>query len=400
MVINLATIDFCPSGGGQKPEEVLSETITTNGSYSYIPSEGSVFSGVDITVDVPDVNYSYKTGVIPGLEDLGWDTDSINYLQANVPHYSWQDSEFAVSQANKDLYGVVNNDNRFDYMYNDDMLYLPKFDTSMVEDFGSYFSEFSRIKGIPILDYSGISENSGFDQMFFYCLKLETISPIPSVIRPKSCNYMFSNCESLKCVPLFNTSECTDFGGMFSYCTSLETVPAFDTSSATTTSSMFDGCTSLKEVPPMDLSSATNTGSMFIDCSSLERVGALNTCSSDNFDQMFTGCTSLKEILGIDFSGVTETISDAIWDGSAGNNITKFIVNGKLNHYYFSFTGLTNIDYQSVKSILQAADNTDNVEDQKDLIFNITMTDQNNELAGLVSSAESKGWTITGLTLV
>ena len=40
------------SGGGQKPEERLVETIRSNGNYNYDPSDGSVFSEADITVDV------------------------------------------------------------------------------------------------------------------------------------------------------------------------------------------------------------------------------------------------------------------------------------------------------------------------------------------------------------
>lgn len=36
-----------------KPEETLTETITSNGSYHYEPSAGSVFSEADITVDCP-----------------------------------------------------------------------------------------------------------------------------------------------------------------------------------------------------------------------------------------------------------------------------------------------------------------------------------------------------------
>lgn len=50
---------------GSKPEEVLRETITTNGSYHYDPTPGSVFSGADISVNVPTeaVLKKYKTEV-------------------------------------------------------------------------------------------------------------------------------------------------------------------------------------------------------------------------------------------------------------------------------------------------------------------------------------------------
>jgi hypothetical protein len=475
MVINLATIDFCPSGGGQKPEEVLTETITTNGSYSYSPSTGNMFSSVNVSVDVvpetetlmqildangeynfvpsggsfydgavitvavpqkeevicsetitengefhyyapsgqvfdtveidvsvPNKKYMYEDGVVTGLIDLGWDDDDIGYFQDNVPHYSWDDSKWVVSQANKNLYGVVNDSNLSTYTSNSDMVFLPKFSTANRINWWRTFSGFSQIKGIPKLDYDAVMQNGLYlDNTFEGCTSLETISPMPSGLKVTGCVSAFSGCTSLKKVPLFDTSECNLFDGMFSGCSSLETIPLFDMTNATSCGFMFEGCTNLKNVPPLQFSSLVyNTGSMFKDCSSLVSVPALDTSGSDNFDSMFEGCTSLREINGIDFSGVTEGISGSIWDTPAGNNITKFIVNGKLNYYPWDFSGLTNIDYQSVKSILQAADNTDNVEDQKDLTFNITMTDQNNELAGLVSSAESKGWTITGLTLV
>ena len=82
-------------------------------------------------------------------------------------------------------------------------------------------------------------------------------------------------------------------------------------------------------------------------------------------------------------------------------NLTRFIVNGKINVSISdnkSIKALTAIDYDSVKSILAAANRTDNT-DAKELAFNRTMTDQNGELAALVASCSTKGWTITGLKL-
>lgn len=45
------TVDV--EGGGEKPEETLTETIAVNGSYHYDPTPGYVFSGADISVNVP-----------------------------------------------------------------------------------------------------------------------------------------------------------------------------------------------------------------------------------------------------------------------------------------------------------------------------------------------------------
>ena len=116
---------------------------------------------------------------------------------------------------------------------------------------------------------------------------------------------------------------------------------------------------------------------------------------------MFIGCNSLTTVEGIDFSGLTSELTRLFGYSSNMSKLTRFIVNGKINVSISdnnSIKALTAIDYDSVKSILAAADRTDNT-NAKELAFNRTMTDQNGELAALVASCTSKGWTITGLTL-
>lgn len=116
---------------------------------------------------------------------------------------------------------------------------------------------------------------------------------------------------------------------------------------------------------------------------------------------MFDRCYDLTTVEGIDFSGLTSNLTNLFGYTSNITNLTRFIVNGKINVSIsdnYSISKLTAIDYDSVKSILAAADRTDNT-NAKTLTFNRTMTDQNGELAALVSSCTSKGWTITGLTL-
>ena len=116
---------------------------------------------------------------------------------------------------------------------------------------------------------------------------------------------------------------------------------------------------------------------------------------------MFKYCRSLKTVEGIDFSGLTSDLIELFGSNTDKYEIKRFIVNGKINVSIsdnYSIKALTAIDYDSVKSILAAADRTDNT-NAKTLAFNRTMTDQNGELATLVSSCSTKGWTITGLTL-
>ena len=115
---------------------------------------------------------------------------------------------------------------------------------------------------------------------------------------------------------------------------------------------------------------------------------------------MLNGCTNLTTVEGIDFSGLTSNLSQLFGYSSNMSYLKRFIVNGKINVSMDSYSigALTAIDYDSVKSILAAADRTDNT-NAKTLAFNRTMTDQNGELAALVASCTSKGWTISGLTI-
>ena len=116
---------------------------------------------------------------------------------------------------------------------------------------------------------------------------------------------------------------------------------------------------------------------------------------------MFQNCENLTTVEGIDFSGLTSSLYNLFGYSSNMSKITRFIVNGKINVNIsddYSIYALRNIDYDSVKSILAAADRTDNT-NSKTLAFNRTIADQNGELAALVASCTSKGWTISGLTL-
>ena len=139
---------------------------------------------------------------------------------------------------------------------------------------------------------------------------------------------------------------------------------------------------------------------MFYLCTSLTTLPQLNTSKATEMQYMFNGCNKLTTVEGIDFSGLTSELTN-LFGTASDMSITRFIVNGKINVSIsdnYSIKALTAIDYDSVKSILAAADRTDNT-NAKELAFNRTMTDQNGELAALVASCSTKGWTITGLTL-
>ena len=164
---------------------------------------------------------------------------------------------------------------------------------------------------------------------------------------------------------------------------------------------MFEQCYSLISIPKLDTSNATNMARLFSNCTNLITIPRLNTSKATNMSYMLSNCSSLTTVEGIDFSGLTSELTRLFGYTSNMPKLTHFIVNGKINVSIsdnYSIKALTVIDYDSVKSILAAADRTDNT-NTKTLAFNRTITDQNGELAALVASCSTKGWTISGLTL-
>ena len=437
---------------GEKPEESFNVQPST-AEQTITPTEGSVFSsgtvhavtssidsniqpenikegvsilGVAGTLsggsggDTPD--YRYKKGTInkAGLKAIGWtDEDILTYEQNKAPHYAWQNDQYKVSEENKALY-LLDDPNPSSYKNNPNITFIPKknmesyfigafafgdmkyikgipfFDTSNETMINSMFYNCRNLTTIPLLNTSNVINMSG---MFSDCSSLITIPQLDTSNVTTTAS-MFQNCSGLTTIPLLNTSKVTDMGGMFNGCISLTTIPQLDTSNVTSMNVMFSGCENLITIPQLDTSKVVNMSQAFYFCTRLATLPRLDTSNVTDMNNMFTNCQSLTAVEGIDFSGLTSSPDLFGWM-SEMPTLTRFIVNGKINISIsdeYSIKALNAIDYDSVKSILAAADRTDNT-NAKELAFNRTMTDQNGELAALVTSCTSKGWTITGLTL-
>ena len=270
-------------------------------------------------------------------------------------------------------------------------------DVFVVPD-GTKFSRSTFTKVPSNWDFSNVTDMTS---MFYGCKNLTTI-PLLDTSKITDMNNMLSNCSNLTTIPQLDTSKVTDMSSMLYQCTNLTTIPQLDTQNVTDMSSMLAWCTNLTTIPQLNTSNVTNMVGMFSMCSNLTTIPQLNTSKVTNMDSMLGYCNSLTTVEGIDFSGLTKNLNYLFGSGASSMpNLTRFIVNGKINVSISdnkSIKALTAIDYDSVKSILAAANRTDNT-DAKELAFNRTMTDQNGELAALVASCSTKGWTITGLTL-
>ena len=133
---------------------------------------------------------------------------------------------------------------------------------------------------------------------------------------------------------------------------------------------------------------------MFYECRNIEYIPELMTDKITNFTEMFCYCYKLHTVEKLNFStGVS--FGNTFRDCSELQNIT---LEGSIN-YTIDFSYSSKLTYESVKSILTACSNTTRPTISKTLKFNLTHTDQNGELAALVVECNTKGWTISGLTL-
>ena len=359
---------------------------------------------------------SQWTGTVDraGLTELGWSTTDIDNFQANVRWYDWQNPDYTVVDADKSITAIGQ------YQNNKDVRYAKMLDTSQVTNMGDMFSGCSSLTSIPTLDTSQVT---GMISMFYDCTSLISI-PALDTSKVTNMNSMFSGCTSLTTVPALDTSQVTDMYSMFQICPSLKSIPTLDTSKVTDTynmfygcsgltsipaldtsqvtnmESMFSGCGSLTTVPTLDTSKVTSMNSMFYGCTSLTTIPALNTSKVTNMSAMFDRCTNLTSIESIDFSSCTNT--DYMFPSYLDySKLTSMHVTGSISFSWTKngFSSMPNLDFNSVKSILEAMNRCTNPETAKTMSFKATMTDQDSQLTNLVSECNGKGWTITGLTI-
>ena len=311
---------------------------------------------------------SQWTGTVDraGLTELGWSTTDIDNLQANVRWYDWQDPDYTVVDADKSITDISQ------YNNNKNVRYAKMFDTSQVTGMSNTFEGCTSLTSIPTLDTSQVIVT----------------------------NRMFYGCSSLTFIPTLDTSQVTNMNNMFERCYSLTSIPTLDTSQVTTLGSMFERCYSLTSIPALDTSKVTSMYNMFTDCTKLTSIPALDTSKVTDMNSMFSGCSSLTTIESIDFSSCTNT-SYMFPPYTGYNKLTSIHVTGSISFSWTSggFSSIPNLDFNSIKSILEAMNRCTNPETAKTMSFNSTMTDQDSQLTNLVSECNGKGWTITGLTI-
>lgn len=240
----------------QKTEETLSRTITTNGSYSYSPSSGSVFGSASITVSVPGTT-------IPKPAN-----DEIYYVSydGNI-----------ITPTNSSNFGATLVSNTVHSSGNYCVL---KFDGDVTSTGHQSFENKLELKEIYLPDSVTLISMSSFANTGLQkCVMQDTVTTIAS--------YSFKGCFAL--VSPFRISEgCTMIGATdwysvgecFENCTALISI-TIPSTAAFIGRGAFRGCTNLRDVvvrattPPSLPESYDDQGGGYLQfdgCDNLQRI--------------------------------------------------------------------------------------------------------------------------------
>ena len=439
------------SGGGEKPTEVLTRTITENGSQTFNPQEGYVFSSAEITTDVHpkdalvatiDKNSTYNiigeynrveitTNVHPtealiatinenGSRHFDGEYNGAD-ITVNVQHsnnYSyfdgvvdveglraigWDDASIGMYRDNERHFAWQNSD----YIVSEENKAL----NGVIVDSTTILNNRNNpnFKYCPFFNTSNVTNMSS---MFTGCKALTSI-PTFNTSNVTNMNSMFHSCKCLTSIPLLDTSNVTNMNNMFYYCTSLTSIPTFNTIKVTDMGKMFYNCSKLTSIPLLDTSNVTNMSNMFYSCSELTSIPLLDTSKVTNMNNMFYYCGSLTSIPPLDTSNVTdmgnmlfscsELTSISLLDTSKVTNMDYFF------GYYSIYTltdlgGFKNLSISITSGFLERCPNL-TVESLMNVINNLATvsgktlsfgSDNLNKLtAEQIAVATNKGWTLT-----
>jgi hypothetical protein len=181
-----------------------------------------------------------------------------------------------------------------------------------------------------IIDNSGVLENTegtvsvmekvekligkAEDENIWYDLTGQFTSSFPTIFSKKTCEVLprmnlsnaillsnaFSGMPNLRRIDdYWNTASCTNFSNCFAYSNALEYVKGINTSKSTTVGGMFRDCNSLKTIEePLDFSSAINTGA-FVYTPALESVRFIEGTIKQSiaFNSPLLSAESIKSII-------------------------------------------------------------------------------------------------------
>lgn len=224
-------------------------------------------------------------------------------------------------------------------------------------------------------------------------------------------NNLFAGNPNITEIPEFDFSQVTNFYRMFYNCSGLTKIHSIDTSNGENFGEMFRGCTSLSEIPPLNTSKGTNMTRMFnhfkgvslpwtIDTSnvtsfeymfsgsSVKEITLTTTNNCVNFSRMFEWCSNLKSVSTLDLSNSTDN-TDMFQSCSNLETISFVPETIKLSIVIPS----ANLTIESIQSIFDGLATVETAQ-------TLTLHADAKILQSQVDSANAKGWTVAGGTVV
>lgn len=162
-------------------------------------------------------------------------------------------------------------------------------DTSGTKNLNNLFYGYSLMENTPLID---ASSTNTLANMFFGCSNLETAN-ITNTASVKTVSSMFRGAKNyFKVAPLFDTSNCTDFGQMFYQDYALTKVPAYNMSKMTNASGMFNQCKNLTQCDVFGFTASIDfSGCVLLTADELNKIFT-NAGMAKNTSQTITvtGC--------------------------------------------------------------------------------------------------------------
>ena len=342
-------------GGGEKPTEVLTQTITQNGSQTFEPKEGYVFSSAEITTDIHPTETLITTINENGSNSFDGEyngadiTTDIHPTEALITTISENGShsfsgEYNGADITTDIHPTEalittineNGSHSFSGEYNgaeitvdvatvtptgnvditaNGIYDVTNYATANVNvqpsDNYSYFDGVVDVEGLKAIGWDDASIGMFRDNERHYAwqnsdyIVSEENKALNGVIVDK--NSISSNRDNpnFKYCPYFDTSKASNIAAMFYKCQYLTSIPQLDTSKFNSLGQTFYGCYSLTSIPQLDTSNVKSMFEAFYGCRSLTSIPQLDTSNVTSMEEMFQNCSSLTYIPQLDTSNVT-----------------------------------------------------------------------------------------------
>lgn len=288
----------CPEPGGCDNTAYVQETITTNGTYTYDPSDYQgdsydAFDGVEITVNVPSGGTN-----CPDWSTIGWNCNDIT-ASGIAEDVAYTAEGISLGEGS--------------YTSDSKIVFAPK----TLSGLGQYFSNCKQLKYASDITLTA-ELNTSYDQMFINCSNLRSVGNINRV-----------------------ATDNTSTSNMFAGCTNLKSVGSIDMEGVTGTTYMFSNCTNLTSVPTLDMTDVTDANRMFYGCPNIRSVTLTNTENISNMQYMFYNTpfnlSPMTTAPSLDTSSVT---SMKFMFGTSNNNYAGTLVTVPL----YDCTNVTDVE--------------------------------------------------------